>query len=704
MKELNALRQEADLHRRFQASKQTPASILDSLHQRQFDDGEIAAYRFISDTNALDAALIWTWREVYDRAESACQEILRNDTIRSGDRVLLTYSSGLDFIVALLGCFLAGVIAVPVSPPRRNDGHRWSKIYRDAGASASFAGKNVLDQVKTLSRTEGFGPCAILSAADPEQPTSRCLQPADRRQAKPDDIAFLQYTSGSTGAPKGVIVTHAMLQTNLAQIVEGFGYHAGDHLLSWLPMYHDMGLVSSVLLPIHMGIGTTLVAPGMFMRDPMAFLELVGQIGATAIGGPNFAYDHCVRKATPEVVARLNLSSLRVVFSGAEPIRADTVQAFGDTFARCGLNRSALVGCYGMAEATLCVSVSAPGQGPRQTEDLNRAFIESGLAPTGVDLAIVDPPQGTRCPDGRVGEIWVRGDNVAPGYWNQPQASAEVFDQHLDGQNGWMRSGDLGFLQDGHLFVTGRIKDMIIIRGVNHCPQDIEATIGAGIPQVQPGRVAAFELGEGIGLVCEMTRAAYREADPNEVMAAIGSVVTEGHGLVATRITLVRPASLPVTPSGKIQRAACRETLPGMFAQWRAEVGTPTAAQMGTTRTERGRLARELCAVPKPLRRSRLMGYLRDQLAATTGATGEIEDATRFFDLGLESASGVALIAALSHELDLRLEAALIYEHPTPAALCDHLLELLFAPHPVSAPAAQDDFAALRAMLTTPVA
>ncbi|MEP2639447.1 AMP-binding protein [Roseobacter sp.] len=669
-------------------------------------DGGATAYQFMSPTSP---ACAWTWQEVFARAVGVRAEILAMG-LRPKDRVLLMFPAGLDFVAAMLGCFCAEVVAVPVSAPRRNDNARWLGIYRDAGARAILVAPCIQSQVRRVAQSENLGPCEALVSADPTQsvlPSSGGFVPP---RIAPDDIAFLQYTSGSTGAPKGVVVTHAMVSANLGQIVEGFGYRPDDHLLSWLPMYHDMGLISSVLLPIYTRMQTTLVAPAAFLRDPMWFLGLVGQIGATVLGGPNFAFDQMARRATPET---LDLSSVRVVFSGAEAIRPDTTQRFLDAFVPCGLKASAFVGCYGMAESTVGVCVSPPDAPQIDLQEAafnaglfvpgpGRRVVSSGVPLRGTQVAIVDPQTGARMPTSHVGEIWVKGAQVSPGYWNRPDANVDVFDQSLEGHAGWLRSGDLGALHDGHLFVTGRIKEMIVIRGANHFPHDIEATVAAAHPQVQPGRVAAYmhhdAAGEGVGLACEVTRAAYRAPDINAMVQAINAALSETHGLAPRRIRFLRPTSLPITPSGKIQRTICAQDLPGVVAD-----RGPQPVHIAAPSEPRGHVARALASAPRPVRRSRLLTHICDQLANATGAQTKVDPQVGFFELGVDSAGSLTLVAALEHALDVPLDATVIYAHPTPASLCDHVMALLSGPMPAPENLPTDDVAALRALLGTPV-
>lgn len=655
--------------------------ILGDLQMRAATAPAVEAFRFLSDAALRgDAAPeSWTWAEVRDRAAAVGRD-LAGRGIGAGDRVMLAYPAGLDFIAAFLGCLWIGAVAVPVSPPRPRDRiSRWDQIARDAEVAAILTDARLLETVR-----RGAGPDGVtltLAAADPAVPLAAAdnLAPAD---PGPEDLAFLQYTSGSTGAPKGVMVTHGMLTANLAQIAHAFRFTPQDRIAGWLPHYHDMGLIGGILTPVHLGIPNVMMSPAAFLRDPIRYLEIAGQVGATVLGGPDFSFAHCLRHATPEAVARVDLSRLRFAFSGAEVIRPDTLRRFARTFAPRGFDWRHWAGCYGLAEATLCVAVVPPGEGPQVMADKGVELVESGVPVEGLEVAIVGP-DGARAPAGGEGEIWLRGPNVAHGYWRNPAASAVVFDQRLAGERGWLATGDLGLLRGGRLFVTGRRKELIVIRGQNHAPQDIEATVAAAHPAMLAGRVAAYPaepgVDGGLAIACELDRAAVRRPDPEPVFAAIRAALSEAHGLLPSRIALLRPGHLPVTPSGKIQRFACQDGLEPL-AEWR--VAGPAAAPADSG--PRGELAARLRALPAPLRRGRLLAHLTVALAETLGEPPAPD--RRFFDLGLDSLGGVTLVAGLERALDLPLDATVIYEHATPAALTDHLLARLA---PATAPKAE---------------
>lgn len=605
------------------------------------------AFRFHSDAALRDASVApdrLTWRELLARVRDVAGA-LQQAGIGRGDRVILAHGPGLEFVAAFLGCVWLGAVAVPVSPPRARDRlDRSAHVITDADAAA----------VMCSAHLQGaFGALRCITV-DPGQGGP------DAAPVGPDDLAFLQYTSGSTSAPKGVMVTHGMLMTNLDQIRQGFGFGPDDRIVGWLPHYHDMGLIGGILTPVHLGIPIAMISPAAFLRDPLRYLELAGEFRATVLGGPNFGFEHCLRHASPEALARIDLRTLRFAFSGAEPIRPDTLRRFTEVFAPCGFRWRHWAGCYGMAEATLAISIVPPGDGQRLTNAGDTGFADSGVPLPGIEIAIMR--DGQQMPPDEIGEIRVRGPNIATRYWR----GAPVVDAQ-----GWLHTGDLGVMRDGRLFVTGRAKELIVIRGQNHYPQDIEASIAATHPAIISGRVAAWQVDGAVGIAAEIDRHACRDLQPAPILSAIRAALATGHDLAAGRIALLRPGSLPVTPSGKIQRFACAGV--EALAEWRPGDEAPVVVQPA------GALARTLRAVPVPLRRGRLLAHLREALARAVGDPSQIADDRRFFDLGLDSVSGVELVTGLERALGLTLDPTLIYEYPTPAALADHLLDRVFA-------------------------
>ncbi|MFY9826635.1 MAG: fatty acyl-AMP ligase, partial [Thermoanaerobaculia bacterium] len=556
----------------------TPAGM---LRARAEERPRQVAFTFLAADGQTEAGRL-TYAELDGRARVVAAAL--REVVAPGERALLLYPPGLDFIVAFFGCLYADVVAVPAYPPRPNDrSHtRLRAIARDAEprvaltTAAALSGLAGLTAVVPELAAVRFIATDELAVSIPGPPPC---------EPDPESIAFLQYTSGSTAQPKGVEVTHANLLHNERMIGAAFAQDESSVVVGWLPLYHDMGLIGTVLQPLHAGGRCVLMSPVAFLQRPLRWLEAISRYRGTTSGGPNFAYDLCVRKATPEALAglhALDLASWRVAFNGAEPVRAETLERFAETFAPCGFRPEAFYPCYGLAEATLFVAGGVPGRRPRVAEvdaaalernDLvpvvpekspgARRLVSSGQAWMGQRIVVADPETGAVCPPNRVGEIWIAGPSVARGYWRNPEATARDFKARLAGADGdgpFLRTGDLGFVAGGELYVTGRLKDLIILRGRNHYPQDLERTAEGSHPDLRPGNAAAFavETGGEERLVIALEVERRRRDGLEEVTEAVRRAVAEEHEVMAWEVVLLRAGSLPKTSSGKVQRGLCR--------------------------------------------------------------------------------------------------------------------------------------------------
>ncbi len=505
----------------------------------------------------------------------------------------MLYPPGPDYLVAFFGCVYAGVVAVPAHLPRlTRPPLRFQAILNDCCADFALTTRKLkteftrrYPQIAELTRLRWV-------ASDEAGDADAWRAP----NTDADDLVFLQYTSGSTHTPKGVMVSHRNLLHNSEVMRRLFDHGPDSRGVIWLPPFHDMGLIGGLSQPLYVGFPVVLMTPGAFIQRPRRWLEAVSRDRATTSGGPNFAYELCVERVGPDQLAGLDLSNWRVAVAGAEPKRAETLERFSRTFAQAGFRREAFLPSYGLAEATLLVSgghFAGAGAVVRfSARELGRGVVEAGADdPGGKDLVgcgavahdeeveIADPDTRRRRGAGEVGEIWVRGPSVARGYWGRPEETAATFVARLDDGDGpFLRTGDLGFLRDGALFVTGRIRDLIIIRGANVYPQDVERTVGACHPSLRPdGAAAAFGVEadgeERLVVVQEVEALAPDEAA--EVLAAVRHAVADAHELQAYAVVLVRAGRIPRTASGKIQRAACRtefleDALAGVLASWRA--------------------------------------------------------------------------------------------------------------------------------------
>jgi 8-amino-7-oxononanoate synthase len=576
-----------DLEKFFAPFSPPQTSLVDSLrHWREQQPSQVAFY--FSDGDAEDASLTY---EQLDRRARAIGAKLSSLGMQ-GERVLLLYPPGLDFVAGFLGSLYAGATAVPAYPPRRNRYmSRIEAISENAQARAALTTQDIADRVEgMLDESPSLKNSAWVATDQLNDDAGDAWEPP---QLDKHAVAMLQYTSGSTGSPKGVMLTHANMIHNVSVIIHSFEPSRTGVGLTWLPTYHDMGLVGGVMMPLFYGRPNVLMSPMAFLQKPVRWLRGITKYNATISGGPNFAYDLCVDKISDEELEGLDLSSWEVAFNGAEPIRPATLHGFTKRFEPAGFRPQTHYPCYGMAETTLIVTGGYQKEKPiirtfdRFALDAHRAVAASPeeehsrplvgcghVLPDG-EVFIVDPENCEPLPEHQVGEIWVKSPSIGPGYWSKPEATAEAFHAKLaEGAGDFLRTGDLGFMDKGELFVTGRLKDLIIVRGVNRYPQDIESTVERTDSRLQAGACAAFSVDlngrECLIVMSEVERT--RHKDWSDTLNAIRRDVTREHELPPDGILLVRFGSMPKTSSGKIQRHACRQafldnSLP-VVAQW----------------------------------------------------------------------------------------------------------------------------------------
>jgi acyl-CoA synthetase (AMP-forming)/AMP-acid ligase II len=554
------------------------ASMTEALQIRATQTPDAVAYRFLPDGREEGPRL--TYGQL-DREARAVAAALR-DVAEPGDRALLLYAPGLAFISGFFGCQYAGVVPVPAYPPRPD---RLTQSWQALGNAAADCVPRVIltdRAVAPFVPTTGLVPelttipRIVTDDLDPSAARRWREPPSD-----PEAIALLQYTSGSTAAPKGVMVTHRNLIHNERVILTALEHHRHVGVgVSWLPPYHDLGLIGGILQTVYRGATLVLMSPTAFLQDPMNWLRAVSRYRADTSGGPNFAYHHCVQRSTPAERAGLDLGNWSVAAVGSEPVSHRTLDEFADAFGPAGFRPEAFYPCYGLAEATVFVT-GGLRTAPPVVRWLDAAALEEGRAVPaagdagarvvvgcgrpwlGEEVRIVDPESQLPRPDGAVGEIWVRGTSVARGYWNRPVETEQTFRARTAnaGAGPYLRTGDLGFIEGGELFVTGRIKDLIVIRGRNHDPQDIEATVQAAHPGLRPGCGAAFEIvrdGEPrLVVVQEIDRGPGRP-DAARVAGDVRQAVAERHRLQVYDVVLLEYGSIPKTSSGKVRRSGCR--------------------------------------------------------------------------------------------------------------------------------------------------
>ncbi len=551
-----------------------PSNFVELLCRRSLEQSDKTAVTFLLDGE--DAKQSLTYAELDVRARALAVHLLKE--ISPGERVLLLQPPGLDFVVSFFGCLYAGAVAVATYPPHKpRQAPRIEAIFEDAQPRLVLSSKEVLLRINSwLEKRAGSLPTISTEEVSTAGSEDWCLP-----VLRPETLALLQYTSGSTGAPRGVMVTHGNIMANEAMIRQTFGQHDDSSVVSWLPIYHDMGLIGNLLQPLYLGTSTVLMSPASFLQKPVRWLSAVSRFRARTTGGPNFAFELCTRAVTNEQKVGLDLSCLELLYSGAEPIEASVLDRFATAFRECGLRREALFACYGLAEATVLATGGGLGTGPNYLQvdaDLLQSgrgvpsnsstrrstiLVSCGKSAVGQDLRIVDPLSMRGLPEGVVGEIWLRGPHITSGYWRKDAETREFCRATLvDSEEEFLRTGDLAFMFAGELYVTGRMKDLIIIRGQNHYPQDIERTVEVSHAAIQPAACSAFgivEKGEErLVIAAEVRRATLQNLDGETVVAAIRRNVAEAHELAAHAVVLLKPFTLPKTSSGKLYRRGAK--------------------------------------------------------------------------------------------------------------------------------------------------
>ncbi|MFZ1007691.1 MAG: amino acid adenylation domain-containing protein, partial [Candidatus Sulfotelmatobacter sp.] len=678
-----------------QASSPTEClTLIDLLRLQVEQQPNALAYRFLltGEVDGPTEEITYGELDLRARAIAACLQ----GAGAAGERGLLLYPPGLEFIAAFLACAYAGVVAVPTYPHRKLS--RLETIARDARARF----------VLTTVQFSKISPA--LQRQTPELAKARWIvtdvplqeQASDLRSPHitPETLLFLQYTSGSTGHPKGVIVSHGNVLNNERLIAQGFRTGPSTHVVGWLPVYHDMGLIGNVLHPLYIGASCTLFSPLAFLQRPMRWLEAISHFQGTVSGGPNFAFDYCVAKK--EIDHPLNLSSWKVAFNGSEPVRKDTMDSFTAAFAENGFSTTVFYPCYGLAEATLFVASGDPdlpvcatldaaalernlaAEVPSNTPGA-RNLVSSGQCPSDHWLAIVHPETHQSCPEGGIGEIWFAGPSVARGYWDKPQETQDTFKAHIrnDETRYFLRTGDLGFLLNGHLFVAGRLKDLIIIRGRNLYPQDIEFTVQIAHTAVRPGSCAAFAVetdgAEKLVIVAEVNSQA-EKTDLPLIVAAARRAVAEEHATHVRQVVLLSSNSIPKTSSGKIRRDACRKALASgelavIFTSTIEDSAMPDPRQAELAVLESTSLAQEMRSADSQTRIGLIEKFAQRLCARHLRVyIDRVELDASPASLGLDSLMAMALQSEFEADLHVSLPEAFLLQQPTLRAAASELL------------------------------
>jgi acyl-CoA synthetase (AMP-forming)/AMP-acid ligase II/acyl carrier protein len=648
------------------------ANLVDVFRARAHAQPDAIAFTFLAgEENPLRSV---SYLQLDRQAQAIASQL--QQLTPPGARALLMYEAGLDYVAALAGCLYAGVVAVPAYPPdpmrAQRTLPRLEAIVRDAGATI------LLGTTADLAWTGGVlgklpGLEAMIATNEIDSELARSwTPPVLARQS----LALLQYTSGSTGDPKGVMLSHGNLLANLAQMEATIDVDDAVAAL-WLPAYHDMGLIGGILQCWYSGRRSVMLSPVAFFTRPLRWLKAISDYRATTTGAPDFAYDLCVRKIKSDERRQLDLSCWKLALSGAEPVRPLTIARFVDAFAECGVRPEIFRPCYGLAEATLMVSCSRQSAATtirafdHQRLAQNQAIEVSAHDPLARHLAgcgravpdehiiVVDPVTRQALPPGRVGEIWVAGDNVARGYWNNPQASAETFGARTrQGDGPFLRTGDAGFFHEGELFISGRLKDVIIVHGRNHYPQDIEQSVESAHEALKTYGGAAFSMEDGqrerLVVVHEVARPSRYDLD--QVSRAVRLAVLQNHDLVLDAVVLIRQGTIPKTTSGKIQRSACRDQfLQGGLQVLHLWSAAPTGVQAALPQSY---------VAPRTPTEKLLAAAWAEVLGLSR--VGALDD---FFELGGHSLLAAQLVNRLRPKLGVELSLEEMLRCPTVAAL-----------------------------------
>ncbi|ASS75463.1 hypothetical protein CIG75_11070 [Tumebacillus algifaecis] len=676
-------------------------TLVELLRWRAVEQPEQLAYTFLLEDGS---EVSYTYQEL-DQKARALGAVLQG-VGATGERALLLYQPGFEYLVAFFGCLYGGVQAVPAYPPRQNGNlDRLQAVVSDAEAKFALTTSGILPGIEQrFADTPGLQKIQwIVTDTLSQQLSSTWVEPVIGTES----LAFLQYTSGSTSAPKGVMLSHGNLLHNLALMQERFGITKQTEGVIWLPPYHDMGLIGGILQPLYGGYHMSLMAPVSFITKPVRWLEAISRKGATLGGGPNFAYDLCVQKVTPEQRDALDLSKWENAFTGAEPVRPETLAKFADYFAPAGFRKEAFYPCYGLAEATLFVTGGVrqerpivrdyDGEGLEQNQvilvdapnDTTRTLVSSGrVALCEQQIAIVNPDTRITCAEDEVGEIWVSGPSVAQGYWNRPTQTAETFAAYLeqDGAGPFLRTGDLGFVHEGELYVTGRLKDLIIIRGRNHYPQDLEFTVGECHQAIAAGFGAAVAVevdGEERLVIVQEVERTHRKSNLEEVTTAIRQAVAKHHELQVYAVVLIKPASIPKTSSGKIQRHLCKERFVqgGLDVLLQSTLDGVTASTEDLAVNQGAGLNREqLLTLPAVERQMVLETHLLEKAAGVLKiAATQLANDQSLNAVGLDSLMAVELKNELEECFGVSVPLARLLDGPSVAELAGDVLEQVVA-------------------------
>jgi len=552
------------------------STLVDLVQYRKDTEPDRNIFTFLVDGE--DIKIIQNYQEFEERARAIAATLQKK--YKPGDRMIMLFQPGINFIDAFFGCLFAGMIAIPTYPPNltklQRSLPRFLSIFKDAKPSAILSTKDIIGLSKpAFEENPSIGHIDWLATEEIAAKEAASWQKPDITE---DSLAFLQYTSGSTALPKGVMVSHRNLLYNSEMIRQAFSNGPADSMFTWLPAYHDMGLIGGIIHPIYAGMTIVLMSPLHFLQRPYRWLKVISENKITVSGAPNFGYDWCTRRVKPDQLEGIDLSGWRLAFNGAEPVRPETLKEFAKKFSVCGFKPESFYPCYGLAEATLLVSGGLSKEAPIITQidrhkllkdyieldvgqEKMQDFVGCGRNWADQEIKIVNPETFVGCEPNQVGEIWVSGPHIAQGYWHNPDATKETFQAFTADDTGpYLRTGDLGFFIDEELFIGGRLKDLIIIDGLNHYPQDIELTAEHCHPGIRAGFITAFSIEESnserLVIVAEFKREFIDDLEG--ARNAIRQAVADEHEIRAHDIVLIKTRTIAKTSNGKIQRRLCK--------------------------------------------------------------------------------------------------------------------------------------------------
>lgn len=679
-----------------------PKTIVDVLYAKAASSPDRIAFRFLSDGEFEDSAI--SYAELLSRASVIAARLRQHSS--PGDRALLLLPSGLSFIESFWACQIAGLVAVPAYPPRNNHNlERLNALVSDCEPSIilcdeALASRELRDLLPTLQGSINWLTYEDLkqrefddNAADS---ISYTTETADV-EITPGHLSFLQYTSGSTGNPKGVMISHGNVMANLEMMRQAYHLDSDSNSVNWLPLFHDMGLIGAMLLPVYLGSTAVLMPPAAFLQKPVRWLNALTKYRGKATAAPNFAFELLVKSVTAAQLDDLDLSSLNLIVCGSEPIRAETVSEFLGKFSACGLDPAAFYPGFGMAETTVFATGgdwdaltiiknvdadSLSRNAIKLTEEgRTQQIVATGYTWLDAQLIVCDSYTRERLADGQVGEIWVSGSHVAKGYWNKPELTADAFANYLagSGEGPYFRTGDLGCIIDGQLYIAGRAKDLIIIRGKNHYPQDIEYTVFSCSEHFQEDGCAAFPIstdqGEALVVVQEVKRSARRAIDTEAVTQRIRESIAKNHELTVHAVVLLNPNRLFKTSSGKIQRSACKQAyvdnqFQGVLHQWSATSNSSMAGEQHYELPSNASKDLDTC-------RLWLSSWIANRAQIAIDQVDLLDAVTSY---GLDSMDSFKLLGELSDWLEIDIDPDIIWGVANADELAQQALALLENP------------------------